>query len=940
MTRKLFGYLLVALALITGYLLHDRISRLASGPEQAPASESPALQSAKPADSAGSSGSGGSRPAVLEPVAAPGAASPPETAVDVPVENGRLLAKLENGLTVLVVEDKRFPLVAERLYVRAGSAYEAKGQEGISHLLEHMVFNSTAKRPKGGVAGDIEGAGGDTNASTSFDVTKYMADLPSARWKLGLDVLQDMIFGAKFDPQELEQEKKVVISELERGQDEPGQRLFQMSQGRVWAGLPYSHPVIGSRETVNAATSEDLRAYVKRLYQPQSMLLVVAGDVNAREVFAEARRVFGTLANDRTVAPPEVGDIPPNTGGPTAMAAGGNWNTCYLHLDFAVPGMHSAKDAPLEVLADLLGGGRTSRLYRSLVYEKQLADSLEVSTSGLERGGMLSIEATVDPSKLDAFWTALARELAAFKAADVTDEQLARTKLGIEDHVYRSRETLSGVATSLAYYQFFGFGLEGVDNAVYDVRSTDRAQLQGLVDAYLQPGNASLSLLLPGADQDKASAKARAMTEELSRLWPAKASVAAAAGQGAGAPSGREVVELGGGRTVVLLPDPTMPYASVTLTYRGGDALLSPSEQGLAELAAKSLTRSTRARDAVAVQDFLADRAASVGASSGRDTFTLSARYPERFAKDLSALLAEIVGQPAFAPQEVERAKKNQLAQIAEAEDRPTNLAFRNLFPFLFPGSHYGYFRAGQPDVVKRFEPAQAAAFWEKQRTMPWVLAVCGQFAREDVLALAGKLAAASGGEPPAVGAPAWNAERGLTLKLAERNQAHLFWIFPVTGRRGPDTPALEVLRTALAGQGGLLFTDLRDKQGLGYSVSAMLWQAPETGFLALYIGTTPDKEKQALEGFKRIAAEVAAKGLAPQSVDRAKSSLEGDYYQERQSLASRSQEAASNLAMGYPLDFDREMLARVAALTGEQVAGVAKKYLDPSKAYLLKIEP
>ncbi|WP_243361167.1 M16 family metallopeptidase [Fundidesulfovibrio terrae] len=934
MTRKLFGYLLVAAALIAGYISHDRISRNATGPDrsptvvQAPAQVSP--------DAPGSPAPDAAAPATP---AAPIGSQAPVPAGNVPVENGRLLAKLPNGLTVLVVEDKRFPLVAERLYVRAGSAYEAKGQEGLSHLLEHMVFNSTAKRPKGGVAGDIESAGGDTNASTSFDYTKYMADLPRAHWKLGLDVLQDMIFGAKFDASELEQEKKVVISELERGLDEPGQRLFQMSQGQVWAGLPYSHPVIGYRETVGAATSEDLRAYVKRLYQPQSMLLVVVGDVNAREVFNEAQNVFGSLTNDRSVVPPEVKDILPNTGGPTARAAGGNWNKCYLRLNFAVPGMHSAKDSPLEVLADLLGGLKTSRLYRSLVYEKQLADSLDVSTVGLERGGVLSLEATVDPAKLDAFWAALAHELAAFKAGDLSDAELERTKLGIEDAVYRSRETLSGVATSLAYYQFFGFGLEGVDNAVYEVRNTDRTQIQELLDTYLQPGNASLSLLLPGADQAGAEAKARAMTGELSRLWPAKASVAAA-GQGGGAVSGPEVLDLGGGRTVVLLPDSTMPYAAVTLTYRGGDALLSPGEQGLAELAAKALTRSTRARDAVAMQDFLADRASSVGASSGRDTFTVSARYPARFAGDMDALMAEIVGEPAFSPQEVERAKKSQLAQIAEAEDRPSSLAFRNLFPFLYPGGHYGYFRAGQPDGVKRFEPDQAAAFWEKQRAMPWVLAVCGQFGREEVLALARKLAAWTGGAPPAFSSPSWSSEHALSLKLAERNQTHLFWVFPVEGRRSPDTPGLEVLRTALAGQGGLLFQDLRDKQGLGYSVSAMLWQAPETGFLVLYIGTTPDKEKQALDGFRRIASEVAAKGLDMDSVERAKSSLEGDYYQDRQSLGSRSQEAALNLSMGYPLDYERELLTKVAALGGEQVAAVAKKYLDPAKAYLLKVEP
>ena len=919
MIRKLFGYILVAVAIVAGYTYHVRTSQslTAQSPDEA----------------------------AREQAASAGQSSQP----------GRLLTKLPNGLTVLVLEDKRFPLVAERLYVRAGSAYETKGEAGISHLLEHMVFNSTVKRPKGGVAAAIEGAGGDTNAATSFDYTQYMADLPSAHWKLGLDVFQDMIFGAKFDAQELEQEKKVVISELERGQDDPGQRLFQMAQAQAWAGKPYARPIIGYRETVNAITSENLRTYIARFYQPQSMLLVVVGDVNAQEVLDEARRVFGSLANTGDVTPPDLPDMPANTGGPTVKAVSGAWNKCYLRLDFAVPGLHSAKDVPLEILSSILGGGKTSRFYRKFVYETQLADSVDVSAITLERGGMFSVDATLDKEKLPAFWSALLTELATLKAGEFTSEELERAKLNNEDSLYRSKETLRGLANKLAYYQFFGMGVDGEDNVIYDIRNTSSAQLQELLDTYLTPGNASLSLLMPAAsenkaqpqgqapekaiDQTQAQKTAGAMLAELQRVWPARGAGAAkpVAGAQAGAP---EVVNLGAGRTVVLLPDPTMPYASLTLTYRGGDALLGAAQQGLSELASKALPRSTARRGAVAFQDFLADRASSLTASTGRDTFTLSARYPSRFATEVTGLLAEAVLEPAFAQEEVDRAKKIQLAQIAETQDKPTSLAFRHLFPLLYPGSHYGYFRAGQPEAVGAFKAAEVRSFWEKQRTMPWVMAVCGVFDREEILKLAGRLAAGQPGQAPALPAPSLGERHEMTLPLPGRNQTHLFWVFPVPGRQSPDTPALEALNTALAGQGGLLFQDLRDKEGLGYSVSSFLWQAPHAGFLAFYIGTTPEQQAKAMEGFRRVAAELAAKGLGEDLVARAKNSLEGDYYQGRQSLSSRSQEAALDLAMGYPLNFERELLAKVRELSGGQITQAAKKYLDPGKAYLLKIEP
>lgn len=913
MNRWLFGILVVLIAVIGGYFYNERLAQRCAPAASAPAVEIAALD-ATPAQT-------------------------PAPAQSVQPKDGRLLVTLANGLTVLIQEDNRFPLVSERLYVRAGSAYEKPAEAGISHLLEHMVFNKTRTRPKGGVASDIESVGGEINASTSFDYTVFMADLPAESWQLGLEVFQDMTFGAAFDPEELVQEKKVVIAELKKGQDEPERMLFQANQARLWAGKPYQFPVIGFEDTVNAATSDDLHAYVHRFYQPQSMLLVVVGDVKAVEVLENIQQVYGSLENDRTVLPPQDLGLKPTAGGPSIQAEAGKWNKCRLQLAFSVPGLHSAQDVPLEVLADLLGGGKTSRLYRKFFYEQHLVEDIDVGSITLERGGMLLVDATLSQDKLAAFWPALVAELAGLSAESFSDEELDRAKLNIEDGMFRARETLKGLATKLGYYQFFGLGPDGEANAIYAVRTVDRVQLKDLLGTYVQPANASLAMFLPGQEKAEADKTGQEMLAVLNAKWPATALSAPQAEETgkAGAP---EIVDLGGGHRVVFLPDPTLPYASVALAYRGGDSLLSPREQGLSELTAKALTRSTEQRTAPQIEDFLANRAASIGAASGRDTFTLSARYPTRFEGEVLELFTEMVRQPAFAPQEFDRARQMQIAAIEQAEDKPTGLAFRNLFPFLLPGSHYGYFRAGQPLELAGFDSQQAKGLWEKQRAMPWVLSVCGVFDRKAVLALAASLADGPARSAPEFTAPAWGNERELQLTLKERNQTHLFWVFPVPGEQSPDTPALELLQTALSGQGGVLFRDLRDKQGLGYVVTCHLWQAPETGFMALYIGTYPDKADQAMAGFRNVVAELGGKGLPEEEIDGAKQALEGEYYMGHQSLASRSHDAAQNLVMGYALDRDREIVTQAQAVTPAEVIAVAKKYLDPSKAYLLKIVP
>ena len=158
---------------------------------------------------------------------------------------------LQNGLRVLIKEDDRFPLASIKLWVHAGSGYETPDIAGISHLLEHMVFKGTEKRAMGEVAMEIESVGGNLNAGTSFDYTVFYVDMPHDQWKLGLDTITDMAFHPLIDPQgNLESEKKVVLEELERGEDTPSRKLFKTLQSMIWKGTSYEWPIIGYRETV------------------------------------------------------------------------------------------------------------------------------------------------------------------------------------------------------------------------------------------------------------------------------------------------------------------------------------------------------------------------------------------------------------------------------------------------------------------------------------------------------------------------------------------------------------------------------------------------------------------------------------------------------------------------------------------------------------------
>ena len=339
--------------------------------------------------------------------------------------------RLKNGLTVLIKEDDRFPLVNARLYVHAGSGYESPDQAGISHLLEHMVFKGTEKRGVGQSARDIESVGGSMNAATSFDYTMYYVEVPEERMAMGLDVITDMAFHAAIAPQELKSEKKVVLEELERGEDSPGSKLFKTLQGMVWKGSSYEWPIIGYRETVKSFTSQDIHDYINEFYQPQSMLLAVVGKVDPDAVLAEAERLLGGLENTRPVTPPLPIAIPAKGDGPRVTVLPGQWNKVYLGITFPLPGFSSAKAAGLDLLSQLMGGDDTSRLYRTFKYDRQLVDDISVYAMTLERGGMFYISATLDADKVETFWSELTKELASFDPGDFSDREIKRARLNL-----------------------------------------------------------------------------------------------------------------------------------------------------------------------------------------------------------------------------------------------------------------------------------------------------------------------------------------------------------------------------------------------------------------------------------------------------------------------------------------------------------------------------
>lgn len=845
-------------------------------------------------------------------------------------QGDEVVTRLPNGLEVYVIRDRRFPLVCTRLYVNTGSANEDAKQAGISHVLEHMVFKGTKKRPKGQVAKEVESLGGYLNAATSFDKTWYLTDMPSAHWRTGMDVVHDMAFNAALDPAELEAEKNVIVSELQGGEDDPAHKLFEELQTAGLRHSPYGRPIIGFEDTIRAVTSDALRAYVARWYQPQNMQLLVAGDIDPEEVLAYARELFGGLANTEDLSTPSEADL---LGAPDEKIVDvrrGPWKTVYLGISFPAPPLRDMRSVDLDILSTLLAGDNTARFVRRYRIDSQLVNSIAMNNMSLARAGLLTCTVQLDADKVDAFWDAFTKDWASLKGGDFAPELIKRAVFNVRDEMDRAGETLNGLVGWKSTVRFVLGGPLGEANYRGRLDAVSQDALQAAIDAWLVPERCRVRVLAP------TEAQLPDFEAVLKKNWPASAGAAKVQ---AGYMTGeREIVDLGNGRTLVLLPDTHAPYFSLEFRLTGGNALLDPEQQGLASLAAKTLTDGCGDLDQQAFERFLLSRASSLNASAGRQTFSVGMTGPSRFMPDLLPLLAQVVKQPRFEEKFVRLEADDMKNALRKRADRPQRYLFSKIDPFLYGRHAYGYDTLGTETILDGLKPGDVRAFWLRQTAQPWVMSVAGSFDKNAVLAFARSLPAPTA-PVVEVKAPSVTDKKELDLHLSDRSQAHLIRIFPTVAVTHPDVPALMLLDSMLSGQSGLLFSSLRDNEGLGYTVTSFLRTMREAGFMALYIGTTPDRMEQSKQGFDRVVAALRKDLLPERMLKDGANQLWGEYVRGKQSLGDRAAEAVGNMLLGDP-DFNRKLLEKVAHVRPEDIREVARKYLKPEETRTLTVGP
>jgi zinc protease len=840
---------------------------------------------------------------------------------------------LPSGLTVITDENHEAPVAAFQVWVRAGSAFERPGEFGITHLIEHMIFKGTPTQPVGSLARTIEGLGGEINAYTTFDHTNYYVSAASRFAPKVLQLLADAVVNASFDSAELKREKEVVVEEIRMNLDNPARRLsWAVMRETFGKDHPYGRPIIGSIESVRAMTRQNILDYRARWYNAPNMILVAVGDFKAAELLPLIEKAFQSLPT-RQAPKMELPKVEVAKG-PRILVMREKVRQASMVFTWLTPGLPNPEVYPLDMAAQVLGDGETSRLYANLKEKQGLVDGVSAYAYTPQGVGVFEVEAQTAPDKVNQAWRPLLKETLSIIKSPPKASELKRARVQLAASFVRGRQAMAAQARQLGYFEMFYGGFDKMFEYIERFKSVDAAQVAQTSQSYFTPDNMCLVLQLPqGADAPDLAQLQTAAAEAVKGLKP----------PANGTPKATKEV-LPGGLVLIVKPQRALPLVAYTLAAPGGQENETDAQAGLYDLWAESLTRGAGGRTYQQLTTELEDMAASLAGFAGKSTCGLSGSFLSGDWQRGLELLAQVWLKPDFPKDQVAKAKTQQLAQLRAQQNSPVSrafIAFRRLLYGDHPYAHNPLGTAGS--LAKLGRDDLLAAHVKVKGPGGLVLSVVGDVEPGQVRAKVLELFGAAQGKVQATGVANVQPAAKPRIKAISDPQAKQTQIalgFATPPAKDPARLRLRVIQAILGGQGGRLFRELRDKQSLAYAVQPFVTVSAHGGGFGVYMAVGPGKEKQALAGLERNLERVRREEPSQEELERAKAYLLGSQAIDQQKYGAQAMDMAMNELLGLGFDYSLHYPKAMQAVTAAQVKATAQKVLAKKHQVELTLGP
>jgi zinc protease len=855
--------------------------------------------------------------------------------------------RLENGLEVILHEDHTLPIVSVNVWYHVGSKNEKPGRTGFAHLFEHMMFQGSKNRNKEYTFDEV---GGTRNGSTSEDKTNYWENIPPSYLEKALWMESDRMgfLLPAMDQKKLDNQRDVVKNERrQRLENEPYNKVFDLLPPLMYpAGHPYSWTVIGSMADLSAASLGDVSEFFRMYYAPNNASLCVAGDFNSADAKQWIEKYFSALP----AGPPidRISSWIPKLDGVRRVVVEDNVSLPRIYLVWHSPARYTPGDAEFDLLGNILSNGKTSRLYKSLVYEKQLAQDVSSTQDSTELGSTFNVTVTVrDGVELEKVEKEIDSELLKIMKTGVNASELNAAKNNYETVFVRSLEQIGGFggrADRLNQYNVF-LGDPGKFQWDLDrYTNATAADVQRYANKYLDMNSRLILHVIP---QGRLNAK----KDTLDRTSEPKPSA-----ESAYDPPKIQHSKLSNGMEVLLVENHKLPLVQLNLVLKSGWSNDPSDKPGTASLTAELLDEGTSTRNALQISDAVRDLGAELTTGSSFDGSRINLNILKRNLDQGLALVSDIALNPTFPKEELERQRKIYLGRIVQEAKQPAVAALKTFMRNLYGPDHpYGqsFTGSGTEESIKTMQRDDLLNYY-RSNFFPnnAAVVIAGDVTLQEATA---KLEKAFGSwkpgkfenktipEPPSIGST-----KVLIVDKPEAPQSMVVLGYPFIRRDDPDYETLTLVNNVLGGKfTSRINMNLREDKGFSYGANSSFLALRSIGpFYATAPVQTQSTKESIVELLKEVRGIRGQRPLTDQEIADSKNNIIKRYPQQFQTLSGIATQLANIYLYGLPDDEWSRYLTRIKAVTSESASEAAKKHLKEDGILIVvvgdrkKIEP
>lgn len=864
---------------------------------------------------------------------------------------------LDNGLTVLTKEVHTAPVVSVQVWYKVGSRNEVKGENGISHQLEHLMFKGTTDRPV--QFGRLFSAlGSQFNAFTSYDETAYFGTVQRDKLEALLTLEADRMENSLVGPEQLTSEKRVVISELQGYENSPGYRLSRAVMRDAFPNRAYGLPVGGTKADVEKFTVEQVRNYYQTYYSPENATLVITGDFATEPVLKVVKETYGKLPKrpKRVVAKNSPQVTASSVAKKTPIVLKQPGSAALLQAVYPLPDIKHPDVPAIDVMDAILTGGRSSRLYQALV-ESGLASSVSGSASELIEPGWYEINATAAPGQeLSKIGQVLQESLAKLQEQPVTTEELNRAKTQLQASYILGNQDITSQATQLGYNQTVAGDYRFIEQYLAAIAKVTPAQVQKVAKTYLNPAKQTIGFFEPTQPDGKPGASSAGSGRTVENFSPGKpvdpAELAkylppATSATDSSKQSLPEEFTLNNGLRVLLLRDRNLPTINLNGQIDAGSEFDGNQKAGLANLTAANLMNGTQTKNALTLAKTLEDRGADLNFGASREGVNVSG---EGLSADLPILiqtLADVLENATFPADQLELSRQRALTSLKVQLDDPRGLGRQVFQQAIYPENH-PFHSFPTAESLKSITRNDLLGFYQTHyRPDNTTIALVGDFDPVKVKALLNQVFGkwSAPGKPPVLKIPSVPLPETLTRLnkvIPGKSEAVTYIGYNGISRKDPRYYAALVLNQILGGDtlASRLGTEVRDRQGLTYGIYSGFAAGINPGPFLIQMQTAPGDAQKAIASTLALLKQLREQGVTEAEFNAAKRSITNSYPVDLANPSDVSSIILDNAVLGLSRSEIRDFPKRIQAVTMAQMQQAIEDLIKPESLIIVTAGP